>query len=70
MKFLVRLIQNGLKVVGALLLLEGDVLDVEVDFRLLLKWDRVEAEPLEGLDLAFGVVHLVAVDVLRRKYAV
>ena len=55
-----------------LFLLESDVLDVKVDFGLLLEGDRVEAEPLEGLDLSFVVVDLpvLQVDVLGSKYAV
>jgi hypothetical protein len=52
-------------------LVEIYVLDVEIDLGLLLQRDGVEAEPLERLDLAFGVVNLLhVVDVLWRKNTV
>jgi hypothetical protein len=47
-------------------LVEINILHVKVDLGLLLQWYRVEAETLEGLDLALGVVNLLhIVDVLR-----
>ena len=55
-----------------LFFLEVNIFDVEVDLRLLLERYGVEAEPLEGLDLALVLVDVpvVQVDVLWRENAV
>ena len=54
-----------------LFLVEIYILDVKVDLGLLLQRDGVEAEPLERLDLALGVVNLLhVVDVLWCKNTV
>ena len=55
-----------------LLFLECNVLDVKVDFGLLLEGHGVEAEPLEGLNLFLVIVDLAVlqVDVLGSKNAI